>query len=883
MDVILTHEQADFDGISAMLGACLLQEHALAILPRQLNRNVRNFLKLYAAELPFINANELPKEKIDSITLVDTQSLVTIKGMHKNTKIFILDHHKKRESLNKNWAFTYIPTGASTTYFVENLREQNGDMTMIQATLFLLGIYEDTGSLIYPNTTPRDTQAVTYLLLQGASLKIAAEYLNPPLSEQQKKVLDKLLENAQTYTIQDQTIIISFTTALELNEEVSSIAHKMCNLLDPDALFLFIQTKEGVRFVARSTSDQIDVSEIATIYNGGGHKRAAAALVRKEKISQRALAELMNQFTTKLSAYIKPAVTVRQIMSEKPFIISPSTSAREALQIMQKFGYEGYPVVDSGKVVGLLTRRAVDRALLHKLNLRASSLMEVGNFSVTPKDSLNMLRKIMAISNWGQIPVIDPKNKRIIGIVTRTDLIKTIAGSERGYAGKLNLSSNLESALPTAQLSLIKQIATYANHENLPIYIVGGFIRDLLMRSPSLDFDFVVDGDAIHFAHSLANKYGGRVISHGKFGTAKWQITKSSKSPKQSQGSLSIPNPKDLPKTVDFISARTEFYTHPTALPTIKRGSIKLDLHRRDFTINTMALRLDGKHYGELYDYWGGLNDLKQKIVRVLHSLSFVDDPTRMLRAVRFEQRFNFKIGARTLQLLEEAKPLLQQVSGDRIRHELDQIIAEEKTVEIFKRLQELGLLSAIQSNLTWKDKFAEPLIIALSNNFDTRWNIPQKIGNIPIRRLLAYIILFTDIPPNHLNRIIKRLKLPNILKTSLQQSNVLYYSLPNIINKKPSIVVKQLEKTNLAVIYALKLLISSKEIKKVLDSYAIKWHQIKPTIKGSALHRMGIPPGPIYQRILNSLRDAWINGEISSKNEEKHLLRELIAKYTKE
>ena len=152
MDVILTHEQADFDGISAMLGAYLLQEHAVAILPRQLNRNVQDFLKLYSAELPFTKANELPKEKIDSVTLVDTQSLVTLKGMHDNTNVFVLDHHQKRDDFPNNWVFTYIPTGASTTYFIEDIREQNGKLTMIQATLLLLGIYEDTGSLIYPNT-----------------------------------------------------------------------------------------------------------------------------------------------------------------------------------------------------------------------------------------------------------------------------------------------------------------------------------------------------------------------------------------------------------------------------------------------------------------------------------------------------------------------------------------------------------------------------------------------------------------------------------------------------------------------------------------------------------------------------------------------------------
>ena len=169
-------------------------------------------------------------------------------------------------------------------------------------------------------------------------------------------------------------------------------------------------------------------------------------------------------------------------------------------------------------------------------------------------------------------------------------------------------------------------------------------------------------------------------------------------------------NSRDLPENLDLISARTEFYDHPTALPTVERSSIKLDLHRRDFTINTMALRLDGQHYGDLHDYWGGLDDLHNHLVRVLHSLSFVDDPTRLLRAVRFEQRFHFQIEARTRELMEQARPLLKQVTGSRLRHELDLILDEPQAVDMLARLSQLGLLSAIHPDLGWSVELAKPL-----------------------------------------------------------------------------------------------------------------------------------------------------------------------------
>ena len=181
-------------------------------------------------------------------------------------------------------------------------------------------------------------------------------------------------------------------------------------------------------------------------------------------------------------------------------------------------------------------------------------------------------------------------------------------------------------------LTILKEIAKIAQQQRSALYIVGGFVRDLLLGYPSLDFDLVVEGDAIKLAQSVREKLGGRVATHKRFGTAKWFLGPPSLAHPNTQDdeTNSLP-PSMAPNTLDFITARREFYTHPTALPTIERGSIKLDLHRRDFTINTLALRLDGHHYGDLHDYWGGYNDLRQGLVRVLHSISFVDDPTRML------------------------------------------------------------------------------------------------------------------------------------------------------------------------------------------------------------------------------------------------------------
>jgi tRNA nucleotidyltransferase (CCA-adding enzyme) len=656
MQIILSHEQTDFDAVGAMLAAYLLSDQSQPVLPNKINRNVRNFLNLYGFELPFVEFRDLPSKPIQSITLVDTQSLVTLKGASKKTQIHVVDHHRGRDDLPVKWSYTFEKVGATTTILVDQLQKQGESLTMIQATLLLLGIYEDTGSLTYVSTTVRDIQAAAFLLESGANLQIAADFLNPALSKGQKILADRLMEDYQIVSIHGKNIFIACADGKELNEEISSIAHKLRDLFDPDALFLLVITNEGIRMVARSTTEAVNVGKIAGVFGGGGHERASAALIDKDLPQN--LPELTEHLIRELKKAILPSITVGKIMSKRPLLISPNTSLAEAELLTQKYGYEGYPVVDDGRVIGLLTRRAVDRALSHKLNINAGSLMEAGDFSVTPDQTLDQLQSLMATTGWGQIPVVDSSTQKIVGIVTRTDLLKNLTGQENAVTSPANYASLIEKALSAPRLALLKKIIQVSSQDQQGLYIVGGFVRDLIMEKPSKDFDIVIEGDALKLAQALAGQYGGRVISHRRFGTAKWQIKEIRRELfKNIMGTSE--DSTDLPESLDLISARTEFYDRPSALPTVERSSIKLDLHRRDFTINTLALRLDGHHFGELHDYWGGIADLQKKQIKVLHSLSFVDDPTRLLRAVRFAIRFDFKIETRTLQLMEEARSML--------------------------------------------------------------------------------------------------------------------------------------------------------------------------------------------------------------------------------
>ncbi|MEA3349119.1 MAG: CBS domain-containing protein [Chloroflexota bacterium] len=865
MHIILTHEQTDFDALASLLGAYIINDNAIPVLPRRINRNVRSFLILYGVELPFVDPRDLGGQTIESVCLVDTQSLVSVKGMGKHTRVRVIDHHALREDTPADWEITTDETGANATLFVEAVQKRKIPISIVQATLLLLGIYEDTGSLTYTRTTPRDVRAAAYLLERGASLSIANDFLNHPLSLDQQAIYDQLRQEAEHLDIHGHAIIVACGDDRGMDEELSSIAHKIRDVLDPDALILLISIHGGVQLIARSTSDNINVSKIAAHFGGGGHPRAAAALIKNRPIEA-----IHTELLEILPGHVQAPITVAEIMSRAPQVLSPDTSVQEASRRMKRYGYEGYPVVENEEIIGLLTRRAVDRAISHKLNLKASSLMKAGKAHVHPDHSVEYLQNIMTDTGWGQIPVVERDSHKIIGIVTRTDLLKTLA-PKTPLPGHQNLADKLKHALPPARLNLLQTIAKIAEQQHVALYIVGGFVRDLLLEHPSLDFDLVIEGDAIALAHAVEAKYGGRITTHKRFGTAKWFL-----------GDSSLQNADQLPEALDFITARTEFYTHPTALPTVERGSIKLDLHRRDFTINTLALRLDGRHYGELHDDWGGLNDLQKGIIRVLHSLSFVDDPTRMLRAVRYEQRYNFSISDRTLELLTEAHPLLDRVSGDRIRHELDNIIAEENAPQMLHRLHELDILATIHPNLIW-DKWIQNKLANLQSTTPrpktppTYWRLKPKLRGARLKRALAYTLWLIRLPIDQAQDIIDKLKLSRTLEKSILAACPLWTELPVLIEKKPSVITARLERIPAFTVYALYQATDNPAARLMLQTYAKEWKNLSARITGHDLRARGISPGPIYKEILGQLRNAWLDGDISTNEQEEQLLEELI------
>jgi len=872
MSIILTHENADFDAIAALAGAHVLYPEATPVLPRRVNRNIRHFLTLYGADLSMVNAEDLPRRSIDRVILVDTQSLVTLKGMVESPQVQIIDHHPLSRDLQPGWSYTGEEVGAVTTLIVQQIISgEYSPISPVEATLFLMGIYEDTGSLSYQTTTPADVRCVAWLLEHGARLDIADDFLHYPLTADQRELYEQFVQHYEMEHIAGQSIVVAAVQFSRYVEEVSVLAHKLRNLLEPAALFLLVQFDDQVQLIARSTSDAVDVAAIAAGLGGGGHNRASAALIREQSLE-----EVRDRLIALLHEHVRPAVTVRQIMSFGVHSVGPASTVAEVARSMQLYGHEGFPVIDHGRIVGIISRREVDRAM--RLGLENASIaryMTKGQIQVSPDDAVEILQQVMTEHGVGQVPVVSDDGT-VLGIVTRTDLIRLLLGAPPERERRQEISQKLEAMVDPSRLALLWEAARTAQSLGHTLYIVGGFVRDLLLGRPNADVDLVVEGDAIALAHALADRHGGRVRSHRRFGTAKWILADG--------------------ESLDFVTARTEFYSHPTALPEIERSSIKQDLHRRDFTINTLAIRLDPEEYGDLLDFYGGEQDLRDGIIRVLHSLSFVEDTTRILRAIRLEQRLGFRIEPRTRELIDDAVGLLARVSGERIRHEMFLLLQEPEPEAGLARMEELGVLRHIHPGLRcdgwlqrkfrtlrqvmgqWYEQSWRPTLV--EEDHDALHGMPTPADNMA--QLYLALLSYRLIVPE-LDTLIVRIKLVRDDADLLHEVAALRDRIESLQVKdvRPSEVASLLDSFSGPAILTAWVATDSQGVRDHLVRYWREYRHVRPILTGDDLKAMGLPPGPRYGRILGALRDARLDGEIETEEQEREMVARMIADYS--
>ncbi|MBU1276323.1 MAG: CBS domain-containing protein [Proteobacteria bacterium] len=869
VEVITTHVNADYDALASMLAAAKLYPEAMLVLPGSQERNLRNFFVDSVCFLyNFVKVKQVPFERVRRLILVDTRQKERIGPLgplaeDPEVEVHAFDHHPDSGNDVKTSYQIVEPVGATVTVLSQLLRNQGITLNDDEATLLALGIYEDTGSFTFSSTTPADYEAAAWLLSQGAMLGVVANLITRELSAEEVGLLNDLISSAETLNVGGTSLVVSQVSRDFYVPEFAVLVHKFMDMENLDALFALARMEGRIYLVARSRLPEVDAGAIAQSLGGGGHPTAASATLK-----DMTLVEASERLKNVLRSSINPTILARDLMTSPVITVPAETTLKEAEQVLTRYNVNVMPVSQDGNVKGIITRQTVEKAVYHGLgHLSVVEYMTPHVEMLSPMASLLEVERAVVERRQRLVPVME--DGQLLGVITRTDLLNTLIENplvtERlvdRYEGPRpvrhkNVKSIMAERLPRRVMAILKEMGQVAQELGFKVFLVGGSVRDLFLRRENLDLDVVVEGDGM----ALARRFGEmhpevRVRTHKKFSTAKIVFE---------QSGLSL----------DVATARLEYYDSPAALPVVELSSLKLDLYRRDFTINTLAVQLNPPGFGLLIDFFDGLRDIKEKAVRVLHNLSFVEDPTRVFRAVRFEQRFGFRIGKLTEGLVKNAIKIdaFKRLSPRRLFGEFRQMLEEERAVACLQRLRDLKLLYVFHPELKLEPKdeeLLEDLDEALA------WHRLSFLDH-PVQQWLVYYLGLSDpLPPKDRQALGRRLGMSPKQRDELEGERQRALKAMNHMQRK---------KPAASEIYFLlhsqrpefQLYIMAKATrqwaKRAVSQYMLSLSRVRPEVDGEALKALGFAPGPLFKRILDRLMAARLDGEVLTREQEEQLV----------
>ena len=871
--VITAHSNADFDALSSIIAAGKLYPEAILLFPGTQERAIQNlFLEHASLNFSIRMPREIDMGSVRKLIVVDTRQRSRIPHMrpaldNEGLEIHVYDHHPGTPDDLPAQKEVVKPWGATTSILVHEMKERAVSVTPDEATMLGLGIYEDTGSFIFPSTTPHDYAAAAWLRERGMNLNIISELVSRDMTPEQVAALHTLLESAQTHDIKGIPVIITEASMENFLGDFSLVVQKVMEMTQAKAIFALANMADKVQIIARSRIPEVDVGKVCAFYGGGGHAMAASASVKDQTMAQ-----IKDGLFALLYSSIVPDITVRQLMSVPVVTISEDKSVKDASEIMARYGLKAIPVTEPGAphCVGLLEYQLAARAISHGLgNMPVSEYMHRKVLTVTPDSTLYPVTEIILGERQRLIPVVE--NGNIVGVITRTDLINTLVEEPARIPEKLtadtrryrNIGNLMEERLPERTLNYLKTAGKYGDKMHVNVYAVGGFVRDILMNRPNLDLDLVVEGDGVEFAAGLAQELGGRIRPHYAFKTAL----------------LMVPEQDGKEQRIDIATARLEYYDHPAALPTVELSSIKMDLYRRDFTINAVAVQLIGR----LLDFFGALRDLKDHTLRVLHSLSFVEDPTRILRAIRFERRFDFQLGNQTERLIKNAMHLnlIQKVSDARIMHEFKNVLQESNAVSCLERMEEFDILKAIHPTLKLAPKKQE-LLHEARTVID--WYKLLYLSPEPEVWRIYLLCLCLNAKYPDVSSLTTRLGLTSnvrreflAMREQVRTTGKEFKNLLEAGSVTRSALYSLLSPIPLEGILYMMARTENEEARKAISLYLTKLRDMKLDISGLDLMALGAVPGPVFGETLRKVLDAKLDETAPTRSAQLRLAASLL------
>lgn len=876
MDIITTHLNADFDALASAVAIKKLYPDALIVMPGAMEKKVREFADLFLPN-EIKKFKEVPVEQVKRLIIVDTKhpdrigplkSLISKHGI----KIHVYDHHPPTKDDIKGELEIIENVGAVSTIITNILQKKKIFISPMEATLLCLGIYQETGSLLFTTTTPKDLIAVSYLLKRGANLNIVSDFLKLEMSKEEITLLNELIRSLREIILQDKKIKIAKGN-IEGFGDVAHLAHTIMDMEDIDALFMLVGMADKILIVARSKTPEVDVAQILGEFGGGGHPAAASATIKDMPFEI-----VEDRLEASLKSHVKPMKLAIDVMTSPVIVINWDKTIKDAEDMMTKYGVNVLPVIKNNKYSGILTREVVEKALFHGFHKsRCADFATIDAVTVLPSTPIKEVEAIMIEQNQRFIPVLE--GERIEGAITRTDIMRALyedllrkSRIPAGESGKnkalarfeRNISTLMKDQLPNPLYEILQKAGEIADAMGFGAYLVGGCVRDLLRREENLDIDIVVEGDGIEFAKKLGQMTGARILTHKRFGTASIIISSIKKN--------------GQPLCIDIATARTEYYESPATLPKVEISSIKKDLYRRDFTINTLSVKLNKKDFGLLIDFFGGQRDLKDKLIRVLHNLSFVEDPTRAFRAIRFSERFGFKLTKHTENLIKLAikMNIFEKLSGSRIYDELILIFKETNPIKALKRLGDYGLLKVIHEKLTFTAS-TETLLEAVHETII--WFDLLFLDERYDKGIIFIMALIDNLKDDEIVEALKRLMVAKQVEKKILQDRHSAHEILRRLNPQNPIEIYHLlnGRTIESILFAMA---SSKDNdkKKAISQYLLELRAIKPIIKGQDLIDLGLVPGPIFSEIFSKILDEKLCKRLNTKDDEIAFAKEIIA-----
>ena len=869
--VVTSHPNADLDALGSMVAARYLVPGAVPVLSHGAEAVGLHLLRRLGEDAPeILDAREVDPAGVRTLVVVDTRDIsrlgpfADIAGSPE-TRLLIYDHHgDEGEAPPGHAELVTTPAGSNTAGMVAELMRLGIEPNSADATVMAAGVYEDTGMLTFAGVAGEDFEAARWLAGHGADLALVGRILRRELSPDQVHLFDGLLEAAHAVSGLRHRVVVAAVADPSEVQDAANVVQRVQDTLEPDAFFALIQQGNRVLVIARARREGPDVGAVLRELGGGGHAYAASG-----SLSGVPLAEAGERLETLLRRRDGLRSQVGELATRRVHTLPAGLTLEEAAERLRRYPLTRMPVVgEEEEPLGW-----VDQSLLARARAHGLTDQPVGEYVsflplLGPDAPLSEAEGWILDRDYPMVGVVE--EGQLNGVLTRSDLIRNWreespelpepGGGAPGGGPRRDLAGRLRESLPRGTEEALERLGVLAAERGVRAFLVGGMVRDLILHRSNEDVDVVVEGDAIGLGKAFAERYGWHHHGHDRFGTAV------------------LKGPGE--ERIDLATSRIEHYPYPAALPEVEAGSIRADLFRRDFTINALAVELDGPRFGRLLDPYGGLQDIRNGTIRVLHSLSFVEDPTRLLRAVRFEGELGFRIDPQSERLIRNAVSLdlPARLSGHRLFRELRYLFRTRSPAVGVRRLAGLDVLRFVHPRLGEGGDGAVARIEAGEEVL--RWHRLLYRAEEPVPWQVLTLLLLWPLSPRELEPALKGFELRAREAGQMARDRVRAERFAaglrdgSIPDDDPVAVYEALEALSLEGVLALMAVSRDVRVRQAVSHYIQHLRGIEPVLSGEDLKAMGVPQGPEVGQWLQALRRARIRGQVHGVQEEEALVR---------